>query len=714
METKKQEKSRDERQVYDSGLRCLVAVANSLGIEVDEKEIGKAYGNRIIMDKELLLKSIKSLKLKGKVVRPKQEELVDIPIPAIVVMVNGSYVVIGNNNEKQIVVFDPEVGKTETILLEDFFSMWSGEVITVKLPFRFKEVGRQFNLSWFVPVMLRYKRFFIEVLLASFFLQLFGLITPLFTQVIIDKVLIHKGVASLDILALTLLVAGVFQTVMSILRTYISTHTTNKIDMILGSRLFRHLTSLPLRYFELRRVGDTLTRVSALNSIREFLTGSAMTVFLDTFFSIIFIGVMFYYSVSLTFIALIALPLYLLQNIIATPIYKEKLNAVWATGAESNAFLVEAITGVHTMKSLALEPQFNHRWEQLIAKYIYTSFESAKFNILIGSTGTLIQSLTGFGILMFGGHKVMNGEMTIGQLIAFQMLAGQASAPLYRLTGMWQSFQQTALSVERLGDILNTPSEPLRVKNSPPLHQLRGDIVFREVTFRYQADGREILNKINLEIKAGMRVGIVGRSGSGKSTLTKLVQRLYLPEDGQVLIDGVDLSKVDPSWLRQQIGTVLQENFLFNGSVRENISIARPNASIEEVISAARMAGAHDFILELPEGYDNKVGERGTSLSGGQQQRLAIARAILTNPTILIFDEATSALDYESERIIMDNLDEIAAGRTMLMIAHRLSTVRRCDLIVVVERGQVVEQGSHEQLMECKGFYYKLYIQQEV
>lgn len=713
METTKKNSSSD-KEACDSGLRCLVAVANSLGTGVDETKICASYGKRMRMDKELLLKGIKSLKLKGKIVHPRQEELNEVPIPAIAIMTNGEYVVIGNNNDKRILIFDPQIGKTETIILTDFLGRWSGEIITVKLPLSLKGASRQFNFLWFIPVIMRYKRFFMEVLLASFFLQLFGLITPLFTQVIIDKVLIHKGVATLDILALTLLVAGVFQTLMNILRTYISTHTTNKIDMILGTRLFRHLLSLPLRYFELRRVGDTLTRVSALNNIREFLTGSAMTVFLDAFFSIVFIGVMFYYSTSLTLIALIALPLYLLQNIIATPIYQERLKAVWATGAESNAFLVEAITGVHTVKSLALEPQFNHRWEQLLAKYIYTSFASAKFNVVIGSAGTLIQSLTGFGILMFGGHKVMNGEMTIGQLVAFQMLAGQASAPLYRLTGMWQSFQQVTLSVERLGDILNTSPEPVRVTNSPDLHGVKGNIVFKDVTFRYQAEGREILKEINLEIKAGMRVGIVGRSGSGKSTLTKLVQRLYLPESGQVLIDGVDLAQVDPLWLRRQIGVVLQENFLFNGSVRENIALARPSAAIEEVIDAAKMAGAHEFILELPEGYDNKVGERGTSLSGGQQQRLAIARAILTNPTILIFDEATSALDYESESIIMKNLDIMSSGRTMLMIAHRLSTVRRCDLILVVERGQVVEYGTHEELLASQGLYENLYRQQEV
>ncbi len=714
IQTSKKENGYYEAEVCDTALTCLVAVANALRVSVDEEEIRESYSGKAVMDTQLLLKSVKFLKLKAKIIRPKVDELAKVSIPAIAVMQDGTYQVIGKNNLKNIVLFNPKVGRLETIPLEDFLAIWNGEIITIKKPFSLKEAGRQFNIAWFIPIIIRYKRFFYEVLIASFFLQLFGLVTPLFTQVIIDKVLLHKGVATLDVLALALLFAASFQMVMSILRTYLSTHTTNKIDMILGAKLFRHLATLPLRYFELRRVGDTLTRVAALNGIREFLTGSTLTIFLDVFFSIVFILVMFYYSAPLTLIALICLPLYLVQNVIATPIYRERLQAVWTSGAESNAFLVEAITGIHTVKSLALEPQFNHKWEMLLAKYIRATFSSAKFNMTVGGAGGLIQSLTGFAILLFGGHKVMNGEMTIGQLIAFQMLAGQASAPIYRLTSIWQSCQQAALSVERLGDILNTHPESFHGNNKQKLPSIGGNIAFNDVDFRYQAEGQIILHKVNLQIQAGMRIGIVGRSGSGKSTLAKLVQRLYLPESGQVSIDGVDLAQVEPSWLRQRIGVVLQENFLFNGSVRDNIATARPGASIDEVIKAAKMAGAHEFILELPEGYDAKVGERGMSLSGGQQQRLAIARAILTNPAILIFDEATSALDYESERIIMENLDTISAGRTMIMIAHRLSTIRRCDCIIVMERGQVVEQGTHEELISLNGFYYNLYKQQEV
>lgn len=696
-----------------TGLMCLVVVAKSLGIMLDEKKLQDEL-NRESIDAAALSAIVRRFDLKSKNVQIKPEDLRGQETPAIALMKNGGFIVIGRIHEQRVTIFDPLRGSSAVVSLEKFFEGWSGELVLIKRKFSLRDAGSYFNLAWFFPVIKRYKRILGEVFAASFFLQLFGLVTPLFTQVIIDKVLVHRGVATLDVLAIALIAFALFQMAIGFLRTYLLTHTTNKIDMILGAKLFRHLAALPLRYFEMRRVGDTLMRVSAMNGIREFFTGSAMTVVMDTLFSVVFVAVMFYYSAPLTLISLAVVPLLIVQNIFLTPVYRERLSAVWETGAESNAFLVESVTGIHTIKSLSLEPQFNHRWEQLVARYSRTAFHSGTLNIFISNSNGLIQRLSTLSILWFGGHMVMEGKMTVGQLIAFQMLAGQANAPLLRLVGMWQSFQQTALSVERLGDVLNTSPEPRGADQSVkvPLH---GAMIFKDVVFRYNPELPSVLNQVSFIIKPGSRVGIVGRSGSGKSTLSKLMQRLYLPEAGQITIDGRDIVEVDPFWLRRQIGVVLQENYLFTGSVRDNIAIVRPSASMTEVIRAAQMAGAHEFVLELPEGYDTQVGERGTSLSGGQRQRIAIARALLNNPRIVIFDEATSALDYESERIIMTNMDRIAAGRTTLTIAHRLSTVRHCDLILVIEQGKVIEQGTHEELMNCRGLYYNLYtLQQEV
>jgi ATP-binding cassette, subfamily B, bacterial HlyB/CyaB len=708
-----QAESQNQKQI-DTALVCLVTVAKLLGIPADEEQLRRAYVmGGASMDTTSLVRAAKELGLKSRLVDTKPEKLMKTPLPAIAILKNGNFIVVLKTDGAKLLLFDPYRERPLTLPVENFVKAWNGQMVLITKRFSLKDASSQFNFTWFIPVVLKFKRFFGEVILASFFLQLFGLVSPLFTQVIIDKVLVHRGVSTLDILALGLLLIGLFEAWMGILRTYLFSHTTNKVDVILGTKLFRHIAALPLKYFELRRVGDTVARVRELENIRQFITGSALTVVLDTFFTIVFIVVMFYYSPTLSVIALASLPVYVALSVITTPMYKERLNERFAAGAESQAYLVETITGIQTVKSMALEPQFNHKWEQLLARYVKTSFDTANLSNIAGNIGRLIQKVSSLAILWFGAHMVMDGRLTIGQLIAFQMLSGQVSAPVLRLVNLWQSFQQTKLSIERLGDILNSPPEPAFNPNRTTLPSIKGEVVLDRVTFRYRPETSEVLHQISLHINPGSRVGIVGRSGSGKSTLTKLIQRLYVPETGRILIDGVDLAQVEPAWLRRQIGVVLQENFLFNGSVRDNIAVARPGAAMDEVVRVAEMAGAHEFILELPEGYDTNVGERGALLSGGQRQRVAIARALLTNPRLLIFDEATSALDYESERIIQKNLDQICTDRTVIMIAHRLTTVRQCDVIFVLDRGKIIEQGSHEELIRLKGLYHNLHAQQE-
>ncbi|HWR55541.1 MAG TPA: type I secretion system permease/ATPase [Negativicutes bacterium] len=701
-------------QTIDSGLMCLVTAARLLGIPADYQQLKRAFVvSETTADVVTLLRAAKEIGLKAKYTTTMPGKLPKLSLPVIASLNSGQYVVIVKADAQRILLFDPHQERPLTLTYEEFNKVWSGKVMLLARRFSLANLEKEFNLSWFIPVVVRFKRFFGEVLIISFFLQSFGLITPLFTQVIIDKVLVHKGVTTLDILAVGLLCINSFEGILGVLRSYLFSHTTNRVDVILGAKLFNHMVGLPLQYFEIRRVGDTVARVRELENIRQFITGSTLTVVLDLFFAIVFIVAMFFYSVSLSFITLASLPIFVALSVIVTPLFKERLNHKFACGSEVQSYLVESITGMHTVKSLAIEPQLNHKWEGILANYVKASFKTTILGNVASNIAQYIQKIATLAILWYGAHLVMDGKLTVGQLIAFQMLAGRVTDPVLRLANLWQDFQQVRLSIERLGDILNCPREPVFNPNRTLLPPIKGQVTIENLAFRYRIDGPLALDGINLNIRPGTTVGIVGRSGSGKSTLTKLIQRLYIPERGRILIDGVDLVQVEPAWLRRQIGVVLQENFLFNGSVRENIAAVDPGAPMDRIVQVAKLAGAHEFILELTEGYDTNVGERGTSLSGGQRQRIAIARALLVNPRILIFDEATSALDYQSERIIQDNLQQICRGRTVFIIAHRLSTVRNADLLVVVEKGRIIEQGSHDQLMQLKGAYYNLYRQQE-
>ena len=510
-------------------------------------------------------------------------------------------------------------------------------------------------------------------------------------------------------LAIGLVTISVFETVLAILRTYVFAHTTNRIDVELGARLFRHLLALPMAYFQARRVGDSVARVRELENIRNFLTSSALTLVIDLLFTFVFLAVMYFYSPLLTWVVLGSLPFYVAISAAATPLFRRRLDEKFKRGAENQAFLVESITGVETLKAMAVEPQMQRRWEEQLAGYVAASFRVLSLGNTASQAVQLVSKVVTAAILYFGAKLVIEGDLSVGELVAFNILASRVSAPVLRLAQMWQDFHQARLSILRLGDILNTTAEPTYMPGRARLPAIRGAVRFDHVTFRYRIDGQEVLHDITFDVPAGQTVGIVGPSGSGKSTIAKLVQRLYVPESGRVLVDGMDLAIADPAWLRRQIGVVLQENVLFNRSVRDNIALADPAMPMERIIDAARLAGAHDFILELAEGYDTVVGERGSTLSGGQRQRIAIARALVGNPRILIFDEATSALDYESERIIQENMKAIARGRTVLVIAHRLSTVRSADRIVTLECGRLVEDGTHDTLIKTGGRYASLH-----
>jgi subfamily B ATP-binding cassette protein HlyB/CyaB len=571
----------------------------------------------------------------------------------------------------------------------------------------------KFDFSWFVPAIVKYRALLGQVLLISLFLQLFALVSPLFFQVVMDKVLVHHGLTTLDVLVVGLLVVVVFESVLNGLRSYVFSHTTSRIDVELGARLFRHLLQLPLGYFQSRRVGDSVARVRELENIRSFLTGNAISVLLDVVFSGLFIAVMLFYSVPLTLIVLTSVPLYAVLSLSVVPVLRRRLDAKFARGAENQAMLVETVTGIQTVKAGALEPSFGRRWDNQLAAYVSASFRTQNLASWAHEGVGLIGKLVGAATLWYGARLVMDNEMTVGQFVAFNMFAQRVAQPVMRMAQLWTDFQQTGISMARLGDILNTRTE------APPtaaaqLPALKGRVTLDNVTFRYRPESAPVLQGVSLDVRPGEVIGIVGRSGSGKSTLTKLVQRLYVPQQGRLLVDGIDISLIDAAQLRRQVGVVLQENVLFNRSVRENIAISDPAAPIDAVVRAARLAGAHEFVSELPEGYDTIVGEQGASLSGGQRQRIAIARALFTNPRILILDEATSALDYESEAIIQRNMAHICKGRTVLVIAHRLSAVRQAHRIIVMDKGRIVEAGPHDALVQRQqGLYAHLWRMQQ-
>ncbi|HMF25293.1 MAG TPA: type I secretion system permease/ATPase [Pseudolabrys sp.] len=698
----------DAANAADAGLEALVTLLQLQGVAADREQIRHRLGTPKIGAPEML-RCAKDLGLRARAYQTEWSRLAKTPLPAIAALRGGGFLVVAKAAGDKVLVQLPQAPRPAMMTREELSALWDGELILMTRRAGLSDVTRRFDITWFLGAIHKYRHLLGEVLVASFFLQMFGLISPLFFQVVIDKVLVHRALTTLDVLVIGLLTIAIFETVLGVLRTYLLSHTTNRIDVELAARLFHHLLALPMAYFQARRVGDSVARVRELENIRNFLTSSALTLVIDLFFTGVFLTVMFFYSPLLTWIVLGSFPFYVALSAGATPLFRRRLDEKFRRGAENQAFLVESVTGIETLKAMAVEPQMQRRWEEQLAGYVAASFRVLSLGNSASQMVQLISKIVTASLLYYGAKLVIEGNLSVGELVAFNILAGRVNTPVLRLAQIWQDFHQARLSVLRLGDILNTAAEPTYMAARTRLPAIRGDIRFDRVTFRYRIDGQEILHAVSFDVPAGQMVGIVGPSGSGKSTIAKLVQRLYVPESGRVLIDGMDLVVADPAWLRRQIGVVLQENVLFNRSVRENIALANPAMPMERVIAAAKLAGAHEFILELGDGYDTVVGERGSTLSGGQRQRIAIARALITDPRILIFDEATSALDYESERIIQQNMKEIAKGRTVLVIAHRLSTVRAADRIVTFERGRLVEDGTHDTLIRSGGRYASLH-----
>jgi ATP-binding cassette subfamily B protein len=578
-----------------------------------------------------------------------------------------------------------------------------------------KETPKErFGLSWFVPYLSRYRRVLIEVFIASFFVQLAALANPLVIQLIIDKVIVQNSISTLNILGVLLLAVGVFEAVLTTLRTYLFVDTTNRIDMSLGSQIIDHLLRLPLRYFDKRPVGELSTRINELENIRQFLTGTALTVVLDALFSVVYIVVMLFYSWQLTLVGLGTIPLFVVVTLVAAPTVSRQLRTKAERNAETQSYLVEVMSGIQTVKAQNIELRSRFSWQKKYAKFVAAGFKTVLTSTLANSTSQFLSKLSSLLVLWVGAYLVLKGELTLGELIAFRIISSYVTTPILRLAQIWQNFQETGLSLERLSDIVDTPQEAEIDRNNIPLPAVNGAVKYENVSFRFAASGPLQLSNVSVEFAPGKFVGIVGQSGSGKSTMMKLLLRLYDAESGRILVDGYDIAKVELYSLRRQIGVVPQDTLLFDGTVQENIALTNPDATTEEIIEAAQIAVAHEFIMTLPNGYNTRVGERGSALSGGQRQRIAIARSVLQRPKILVLDEATSALDYPTERQICLNLARAFKGNTVFFITHRLNTVSNADTIVVMDNSRMIEQGSHQELMAAKGHYFYLYQQQEV
>jgi len=700
-------------------VQCLTAIAQHHGVQINPERLidENALGAEEVGGAQLL-RMAGDIGLKAKQEKISWEALLvqEGIFPILAKLNNGNgVIVVGARTEDggKVAILDPLESISNVLLLnrEQFCTRWEGEVVFIKRQHSLTDPNQPFGFAWFIPEILKQKIAFRDIAIAALALHLLALASPVFFQLIIDKVLVHQSSSTLWVLAVGVVIALVFESIIAFLRQMLTLAATNKIDMSLTRRTFGHLLSLPIDYFESASAGVVTRHMQQLESIRHFLTGRLFFTALDATALLIFIPILFTYSFKLAMIVLAFTCIIGAILFALLPTYRKRLDALYNAEGKRQALLVETIHGMRTVKALAIEPAQRRTWDQISAEAITTNYRLGHLSITGGAVTDFLGKLLPIVIIVMGAQEVFDQTLSVGALIAFQMISGRVSGPLLQIVGLINEYQQVALSVRMLGGIMNRPSEG-RAGAGGLRPQLAGEISFDDVTFRYPGASAAALDKAKFKIAAGSVVGIVGRSGSGKTTLTKLIQGLYSVQEGIVRFDNIDAREFDLAHLRRQIGVVLQENFLFRGTVRENISVARPDASFEEIVECAQAAGADEFIERMPQGYDTMLEENASNLSGGQKQRLSIARALLTKPRILILDEAASALDPESESIFIGNLSRIAVGRTVVMISHRLSTLVNADAILVMQHGRLMDSGRHEELLTRCSTYQQLWNQQ--
>jgi ATP-binding cassette subfamily B protein len=704
----------EQQSSSDCGATCLAMIGRywgkSLGLNYLRNLAGVGRAGATLKN---LAQAAESLGFQARPVRASLNRLVQQKNPWIAHWQGDHYIVVYQVNKKRVLVADPAMGK-RSLSHPEFLDGWTGYALLLDPTVQLATAPTEKNsLSRFWGLLWPYRSLLGQIILASILLQVFGLIAPLFTQIILDRVVVNKSLMTLHVFAIGLVIFGVWQIGVSATRQYLLDYFANRLDVSFVSAFIRHTLMLPLKFFESRQVGDIITRIQETQKIQTFLTRQAVSTWLDTIMMFVYVGLMLYYNWQLTLLVLALIPPIAILTVVASPFLRHLSREIFKEAAGQNSLVVEMMTGVATVKAAAAEQEVRWRWEERLTSLVNVQFKAQNLSNGLQSIGSLINSLGSTALLWYGASLVIQDRLTIGQFVAFNMLIGRVIGPILSLVSLWDEFQEILVSVERLNDVFTAEPEESPQKPLLVLPQLKGEVQFENVIFRYGEDEeRNILQNISFRVNAGQTLAIVGRSGSGKSTLVKLLQGLYHPTKGRILVDGHDILQVSPPSLRSQLGVVPQECFLFSGTILENITLYRPEFSLEQAIEVAKLAEAHAFIQSLPLGYNTKVGERGSNLSGGQRQRIAIARALLGNPRILILDEATSSLDTESERRFQQNLSRISRDRTTFIIAHRLSTVRNADSILVLDKGILAEQGNHEELMAQRGIYYHLAQQQ--